>query len=141
MGSGTNGGAVDVGIVAAPSATTQAGSVTCHMAWTEGTQTNQFVTRTLTGCGSLSANTAYWLYVNTSDSAFVVGKNACSGTCTGGAGSGQYGACAVAETFGTTTGLTTTFTSCPGTAMRQIYISTTPTFNTPISKLRTGRFF
>lgn len=122
---GTNGDKIDVGIIAAPSSTTQASSWLCHGTYTEtSTSPNAYVTVPLTGCGTLTPNTFVWVVYNTNDAGVNIGNYNCGGTCAGAAGSSSYGGRFVASTYGTYTGLTTSL-SGPNPTQPSAYVSMT----------------
>lgn len=126
IGSGTSGDLIDVGITVATSPTTQASSALCHGTITESGLTNQFLTVSLSGCGYLAPGATGWIWMNTNDPALNIGKNTCGSGCTGSSTSSTYGDCFVAQTYGTYTGLPTSFTTCPGTVQRSQYFTSYP---------------
>jgi hypothetical protein len=98
--SGTVGGLVDCGLLAAPTTSTNGGQWVCHGSFTEtSTNPNAVITAPVTGC-TLSAQTAYWIVLNTNDAALVDGAYNCGGTCSGVANSGTQDGFYAANTYG-----------------------------------------
>lgn len=118
---GTNGDHVDVGLVSAPTATTQGTSWICHATYTE-TGATGWISIPLTGCGTLPPNTHYWVAYNTNDAGLNTGRYNCGSTCSGGSTSTSYGGFSVASTYGTYTGLTTSL-SGPATTQVTDYVT------------------
>lgn len=120
---GTSGDHIDVGLVTAPTATTQGSSWLCHGTYTETSSApNGWVSVALTGCGTLSPNTFYWIVYDTNDAGVQIGRYNCSSSCSGAAGTSSYGGFSVAATYGTYTGMTTTL-SGPAATQGAIFIT------------------
>lgn len=128
---GTTGDHIDVGLVAAPTATTQGTSWICHGTYTE-TGATGWISIPITGCGTLSPNTHYWAAYNTNDNGLNTGRYNCGSTCSGGSTTASYGGFSVSSTYGTYTGLTTSLTG-PATTQVTEYITMTGTNNEWVS--------
>jgi hypothetical protein len=124
----------DIGINTAPTATTEGTTALCHATYTNNSSTSPgCVTVPLTGCGTLAANTPYWLWTITNDpiaSSPLYFSN-CGGSCSGSAptteGVGTYGRFYLHGTYGTYTGMSPAFTGGPVTAGQpSVYLSATP---------------
>ncbi len=132
-GTVTNGAKTDIGINTAPSSTTEGATALCHATYTNTSATSPgCVTVPLTGCGTLSPNTPYWLWTITNDP--IQGSplyfSNCGGTCNGGAptsaGVGTYGGYYLHGTYGTYTGMSPAFTGGPSPAQPTVSLSVTP---------------
>jgi len=112
-GTVTKGANIDCGLVPAPTPTTQSSSWLCH-----GTYSNPgssgvggWITIPLTGCGTLSPGSAYWISTDNNDPlSFPYGFWNCGGSCTGSAptvGNGTYPYRYIAVSYGQYTGMGT----------------------------------
>ena len=113
-GTVTQGAKIDCGVVLAPTPTTQSSSWLCHATYTNPSShgAGAWITVTLSGCGTLPANTAYWIATDSNDTnpAFPYGFWNCGGSCNGGApaaGTGTYGYRYISATYGQYTGMGT----------------------------------
>jgi sugar lactone lactonase YvrE len=113
-GTVTPGAKLDCGLILAPTPTTQSSSWLCHGTYTNpsGSGLGGWITVQLSGCGTLPANTAYWIALDSNDtqSAFPYGVWNCGGTCSGSAptsGTGTYPYRYIAATYGQYTGMGT----------------------------------
>jgi Chitobiase/beta-hexosaminidase C-terminal domain len=132
-GTVTNGAKTDIGINTAPTATTEGATAICHATYTNTSSTSPgCVTVPLTGCGTLSPNTPYWLWTITNDP--ITGSplyssncgSTCSGTAPTSAGTGTYGGFYLHGTYGTYTGMSSAFTGGPGSYQPSVSLSVTP---------------
>jgi hypothetical protein len=123
----------DIGINTAPTATTEGATALCHATYTNTSSTSPgCVTVPLSGCGTLSPNTPYWLWTITNDP--IQGSplyfSNCGGTCNGSAptsaGVGTYGGFYLHGTYGTYTGMSSAFTGGPSPAQPSVSLSLTP---------------
>lgn len=140
-GTQTSGAHWDCGLVAAPTPTSQSTSYLCHATYTTSgtTSPNAFVTIPLTGCGTLPANSAYWLAMSTDQSSAPEGFYDCGGAgCTGSApstGVGTYPCAYTGVTYGTYVGMNPTMNLGCGSAGWQssqyVSLSTTATVTAP----------
>jgi hypothetical protein len=130
VGSGTFGNKIDCVVIVPGSATTYTSSVLCHGTYTEpSVAPNAFVSIPMTGCGTLPANTFYWVGFNTGDNTALNGFYSCdSGTasCTGAAGSATYQAWYIASPYGTYTNIPTTALNAAGNVQVSAYLTVTP---------------
>jgi hypothetical protein len=133
-GTVTQGKQTDIGINTAPTATTEGATALCHATYTNNSTTSPgCVTVPLSGCGTLSPNTPYWLWTITNDP--IQGSplyfSNCGGTCNGSAptsaGVGTYGGFYLHGTYGTYTGMSSAFTGGPQTfGQPSVSLSLTP---------------
>ena len=132
-GTVTQGKQTDIGINTAPTATTEGATALCHATYTNTSSTSPgCVTVPLSGCGTLSPNTPYWLWTITNDP--IQGSplyfSNCGGTCNGSAptsaGVGTYGGFYLHGTYGTYTGMSSAFTGGPSPAQPSVSLSVTP---------------
>lgn len=123
---GTAGDKIDCIIVAASSPTKTTATVLCHATYTEtSTAPNGWVTLPMTGCGTLPANTAYWIGINTNDGGVSNGYYDCGGTCSGAAGSATYPNYYEPLNYGTYSALPTSSMTAY-TEQMSVYITATP---------------
>lgn len=117
----------DCGIVLAPTPTTQASAWLCHSTYSTLGNTGDVGWHTLpiTGCGTLTASTAYWISVitnETSPSNPGEGFWNCGSSCTGIAptlGNGTYPCSFVSVSYGVYTGMKTAMTlGCGGPGLQ-----------------------
>ena len=110
----TKGAKLDCGLILAPTPTTQSSSWLCHGTYANASSSGLggWITVSLSGCGVLPANTAYWVAIDNNDphTGFPYGLWNCGGTCNGSAptfGTGTYPYRYIAATYGQYTGLGT----------------------------------
>jgi hypothetical protein len=132
-GTVTNGAKTDIGINTAPTATTEGATALCHATYTNTSSTSPgCVTVPLTGCGTLSPNTPYWLWTITNDPIqgsplyFSNCGSTCNSTVPTSAGVGTYGGFYLHGTYGTYTGMSSAFTGGPSPAQPSVSLSVTP---------------
>ena len=122
----------DIGINTAPTSTTEGATAICHGTYTNTSTTSPgCVTIPLNGCGTLAPNTPYWLWTITNDP--IQGSplyfSNCGGTCNGSAptsaGVGTYGGYYLHGTYGTYTGMSSSFTGGPSPAQPSVSLSVT----------------
>ena len=109
---GTSGDKIDCLIIPATNYNTQSATASCHGTYTEtGTSPSAFVNIPLSGC--TIAGGSYWIGILTNDNAVQIGNFACPTIgCLNGAtyqGNPNYASYYVASTYGTYTGLPTTY--------------------------------
>ncbi len=131
-GTVTAGAKVDCGLISAPTPTTQSSSWLCHATYTNltGSGAAAWITLPLSGCGTLPADTAYWIATDSNDTvrSFPYGLWNCGGTCNGSAptiGNGTYPYRYIAATYGVYTGMATAMNATTGYHASQ-YVSLTP---------------
>src|SRR6201996_5673243 len=112
-GTVTKGANIDCGLVPAPTPTTQSSSWLCHGTYSNPSSSavGGWITIPLTGCGTLSPGTAYWISTDNNDPLiFPYGFWNCGGSCNGSAptvGNGTYPYRYIAATYGQYTGMST----------------------------------
>jgi hypothetical protein len=117
-GTVTTGAKMDCGLIVAPTPTTKSSSWLCHATYTNPGPSGAggWVTIPLSGCGTLSPATGYWVATDSNDPipGFPYGFSSCGSTCNGPAptvGSGTYPYRYAAATYGRYTGLSTSMTA------------------------------
>ena len=117
-GTVTAGAKMDCGLILAPTPTTKSSSWLCHATYTNPgpSVAGGWITLSLSGCGTLSPRTAYWVATDSNDpiAGFPYGFSSCGGPCNGPAptvGSGTYPYRYAAATYGQYTGLGTSMTA------------------------------
>jgi hypothetical protein len=132
-GTVTQGAKTDIGINAAPTATTEGATALCHGTYTNTSATSPgCVTVPLAGCGTLSPNTPYWIWAITNDPASPspLYSSNCGGSCNGSVptvGTGTYGGFYLHGTYGTYTGMSSAFTGGPDSpGQPSVSLSLTP---------------
>ena len=130
---GTSGDKIDCLIIPATNYNTQSATASCHGTYTEtGTSPSAFVNIPLSGC--TIAGGSYWIGILTNDNAVQIGNFACPTIgCLNGAtyqGNPNYASYYVASTYGTYTGLPTTYSNQSNLSI-SAYISGTTTCGTP----------
>ena len=122
----------DIGINTAPTPTTEGATALCHGTFTNtSTSYPGCVSVPLTGCGTLSPNTAYWIWTITDDpgAPSPLYFSNCGGSCTGSAPTvcvGTYGGFYLHGTYGTYAGMSSAFTGGPQTVQPSVSLDLTP---------------
>ncbi len=123
-GTVTAGANIDCGLIRAPSPTTQASSWLCHATYTNPTSNGVggWITVALSGCGTLTPSTAYWIATDNNDPhvGFPYGFWNCGGTCNGPVptvGNGTHFYSYIAATYGVYTGMATAMNSGSSTGL------------------------
>jgi hypothetical protein len=127
----------DCVLIAAPSTTTQAANALCSNRYTFSSATSWtagFLTIPMNSCAALSPDTAYWVASVQNQATASRGVWSCSSSTTTGScgssiptlGSGTYGYCYYAGTFGSYTGMSPALT-CGQTSQITQYVTVTAT--------------
>ena len=95
-----SGGQIDCGLYSGTA--TQFTTPLCHATYTAGSANlaAQTITVNLTGCGTLTSGSGYWIIENNNDAGFAPQTYTCGGTCTGAAGTNTYPEYYAVETYG-----------------------------------------
>ena len=143
-GTVTAGARMDCGLILAPTPTTKSSSWLCHATYSNpgASGAGGWITIALSGCGTLSGGTAYWVATDSNDPirGFPYGFSSCGGTCNGPApavGNGTYPYRYIAATYGQYTGLSSAMTATTGYQASQFvtlgsntpFQTATPTFS------------
>jgi hypothetical protein len=136
----TSGANYDLLIIAAPTATTEASSPICKGTYTapSSTSPNAFVNVTMSGCGTIAANTPYWIAGVTNDPSgpnygfWNCGGSSCTGSAPTTYGTGTYPSYWVCGlTYGTYTGLPSSLSANSNQVSQ--YVDLVPTGPTLVS--------
>jgi sugar lactone lactonase YvrE len=150
-GTVTAGAKMDCGLILAPTPTTKSSSWLCHATYANpgASGAGGWITIALSGCGTLSPGTAYWVATDSNDPirGFPYGFSSCGGTCNGPAptvGNGTYPYRYIAATYGQYTGLSSAMTATTGYQASQFVtlgLNTPFQTGTPTFSITPGTYF